>query len=236
MRIGRGWIAAVGAGLLMAGCSAAGLREGDTYLPLVNTIDSGTIAMDEGDFLVSNNTAILGDGTGDTLVLSDPATGVKLELSDATTVSTAEQVYEQDGTPGIDYLIITLRRLGSMESLVHHGLKDGATIGFSDFFKVGGITVQPVDGTLSKTITLTVPVASINEDPSLELYKWIPSLQTTFSAPGGGKGASGIETVTGNWEFVNTTVTVNTDSTVTFSVNSFGQYAVVSDILPGTAP
>lgn len=243
MRIGRGLIAA-GAGLLLAGCSAAGLREGETWLPLVNTIDSGTIVMDAGQFLVALNTALLGEGEGDTLVLSDPETGAKLELPDATTVSTAEQVYEQDGAPGIDYLVITLRRLGSLESLVTHGVKDGAEVGFSDFFKVGGITVQPVDATLSQAITLTVPVNSNNSDTGLELFKWIPSAQTTFAVGTGsaaagdvnrarGKGVSGIETVTGNWEFVNTAVTINTDNTASFSVSSFGQYAVVADVQPG---
>jgi hypothetical protein len=233
-RVWRG-VALCAASFLLAACGAAGLREGDVYLPVVNQIDSGSIVMKEGEFLVSLNAALLGDAEGDTLILSDPATGAKLELPDATTVGTAEQVYEMDGKAGIDYLVITLRRLGSMEGLVTHGVKDNAEVGFSDFFKVGGITVQPVDASLSQSITLTVPINSTNQDTSLELYKWIPSAQATLSA-GGGKSASGIETVTGNWVFVSSTVTVNTDGTATFSVGSFGQYAVVSDIVPGTAP
>jgi len=224
------------AALLLTACSAAGIREGDIYLPVVNQIDSGSIAMQEGQFLVSLNAALLGGTAGDTLILSDPDTGVKFELSDATSIGTGEQVYEMDGKAGIDYLVITLRRIGSMESLSTRAFKDAGLVPFGDFFKVGGLAIQPLDGGLSAAAKVTVPIHTLNTDTSLELYKWVPSVSTTFSAPGTGKGASGSETVTGEWQFVSATVTDNADHTASFSVSSFGQYAVVADTLPGATP
>jgi hypothetical protein len=97
----------------------------------------------------------------------------------------------------------------------------------STFFKVGGLSVQPLDATCSPGITLVTPIATTT-DTSLELYKWISAADSTSSVS---HSASGIDSLEGHWVFQSVTVTKNTDDTASFTVTSFGQYAVVADVL-----
>jgi len=212
--------------LLSGGCATPPVYFGDQYLPLINQIDTGRITMDQGVFKVSLNGDIL-SGEGDTLVLSDATTLQRFEMTDNTSVSTGEQIYEEDDTTGIDYLVVTLRRIGRKEGEVTRATKSGAPVAADTFFKVGGLSVQPLDAACSPGITLVTPITSTT-DTSLELYKWISAADSASSVS---RSSSGIDTIEGHWVFQSVTVTKNADDTASFTVTSFGQYAVVADVL-----
>jgi hypothetical protein len=214
--------------LLAMGCGTGNRldTEGDgpgggQFLPVINQVDSGEIALANGAF----------DGAGNDLVLTDPASGASIRLLDGNSVSTAEQTYDPDGDGDLDFIVLVLRGLAAHAAANVTATKGGAPVSPSTFTKVAGATLAPLDATFSVGVTVSLPLSAFADagvGSVLELYKF------DDGAVYGHSFSDDIGTDTGVWEYVSD-VTVETLASggngVSFTTNEFGHYCVVGQTI-----
>lgn len=215
--------------LLVAGCSSGNRIDtvedgpgGGHSIPQIPEVDWPTIFLlndpvadqqgietfpDEGFFL----------GGGNDLSLTATVTPVTLVVKDNTFFSGAEQIYDTDGNGIMDFINISVRSLSAQAAA---SLDNNTALSPSDFFKGGGVLIEPYDTIVSISTEVTIPINSNPEFTSADyaLFRW----NGNYKAP-----SSDIGTDVGTWEFVNTPVTNNGDNTVTFNVSRYGEYTVV---------
>ncbi|MEZ5338428.1 MAG: hypothetical protein R3F46_09185 [bacterium] len=214
--------------LLVAGCSSGNRIDtvgdgpgGGHDIPLIPEVDWPTISLlntgvdsggittfpDEGFFL----------GDGNDLSLTATSTPVTIVIRDNTFFSGVEQIYDTDGNGKMDYINISVRALSAQAAA---SIDNNSGLGANDFFKGGGVLIEPYDTNLSIACQVTIPINSGTAFSAADyaLFRW----NGDYKAP-----SSDIGTDVGVWEFVNTPVTNNGDNTVTFSVSQFGEYTVV---------
>ena len=221
----------VAAALLVSGCSSGNRIDttedgpgGGHDIPLIPEVDWPTIFLlndgvdtnsdqvpdsfpDEGFFL----------GGGNDLSLTATTSPVNVVIRDNTFFSGVEQIYDTDGNGIMDYVNISVRALSAQASA---SLDNNSGLAPLDFFKGGGVLIEPYNNNVSVATQITIPINSSTEFSTADysLFRWNGDYRTP---------SSDIGTDVGVWEFVNSPVTNNGDNTVTFDVSLYGEYTVV---------
>ena len=189
------------------------------FLPIVHTLDIKLEAeLVGGEY----------DGLGTDLTYPAETaltSGASFTIRDGTAISTAEQIYDIDGDGVIDYIVLTIRSLSAQAR--GNGTVLGRD-GFAnpiDFYLVGGATFEPHDASFVPTIELNLPLSgsAVFTGSSLPVYKFNPAFTDTRDT------SADIGDGSGYWELVGAGAVADNGLTVSISVSSFGQYAVVAD-------
>ncbi len=230
---------------------------GGQYLAIIQQIDSGIWPLVDSrlDPRDADNNAL-------DLYVPNQDVVPSFHVQNATLISTGDPTYDTtaDGVP--DFIVITMRTLAAQAAanvtaigpssgnstwdssdytpllsmtaaeLLQQPSVDAGSYAFVNpdvFYKVGGCAILPLGGTLDKSMEIWLPISTAT-DGSLTLYKWVDGTQLGHSA------SADIGTGTGAWVRINATLEQPSGAfAVKFSVDSFGQYAVVSDSVTGAA-
>jgi hypothetical protein len=203
--------------LLIAG-SSFGCTSGDwfdhpqgmNFLPTILQTDSGSLALTSGVLATGGDIPSAG---------ALPSVG----LQDGTTIFTAADNTDTTGDGKPDYIVVTLRPLSmeAVETMIADVYPDPAA-GEYKFYKVGGLSLLPLDATFSSAVTVNVPVHTA-ADPT------VGTIFSLYEFTGGltGRQASAVDAASGYWHRLGT-VTVSTDGMVSFTTYNFGQFAIIS--------
>lgn len=221
--------------LALAACGGSGNRldsdnDGGAYLPDIQQVDSGWISLE-----VTDGTTIT-DGYfytgGSDLVLADPYSGAAIQIYDENNVTTSEQIYDTDGNGLPNYIVVTIRALSAQAAAsVTATDSSGSSIDSDEFIKIGGAAFLPLDAEFSNGVAITLPIylySGLVAGDSIDLFKFndgtIDDRET----------ASDVGTGTGVWEYVDTISVDSSGTTVTFDVDSLGQYCVATSSVEHT--
>jgi len=184
--------------------------QGMNFLPTILQKDSGSLALTAG---------VLATG-GDI-----PATAAlpSVTLQNNTTITTDADNNDTTGDGKPDFIVVTLRPLSmeAVETMAADVYPDPVAREYK-FYKVGGLSLLPLDATFSSAVTVNVPVAAAG-GPTVgkifSLYEFVGGLT--------GRQASAVDAASGYWHRLET-VTVSTDGMVSFTTYNFGQFAIIS--------
>ncbi|MCH7472865.1 hypothetical protein IIA79_07940, partial [bacterium] len=130
------------------------------------------------------------------------------------------QTYNPDGDEVLDFIVLVMRALSAQAAANVTAKKAGALVDPVSFIKVGGAAFLPYDAGFSTGVVITLPVHS-SAAGSLELFRFIDATTS------GRLTAEDIGDHTGEWEYVQD-VSLEANSTVIFSANTFGQYCIAT--------
>ncbi len=189
------------------------------FLPIVHTLDirlEAELSWGEYDGLGSDLTYPAETGV---------TSGTSFTIRDGTEIATGEQIYDIDGDGVIDYIVMTIRSLsaqarGNGTVLERDGLENP-----NDFFLVGGASFEPHDASFVPTIELNLPLSgsAVYDGTTLPVYKFNPEYTDNRGA------SADIGDGSGYWELIGDGDVAANGLTVSISVSSFGQYAVVAE-------
>lgn len=194
---------------------------GGQFLPRVNEVDSGRIALGAGGVFL---------GEGSDLLLTDALSKTSIRLPDQTTVWTPDDYFDEDNNGLPDFIVLTIRPLSAHAAAGITAYDQlGNLVTPSLFDKVGGARFEPDTATFTPNVELTMGISSAapeNVGQSLDIYKFTSNYQVS-RAP-----AFDIGSGTGIWRYYTTVAITESEGyeVVKFSASQLGEYAAVTDV------
>jgi hypothetical protein len=200
---------------------------GGQYIAVIGQFDSGSWTLADG--VLDPRDA---DDNAADLYVPNQDLVPSFHIQNATQFHTADPTYDTNGDGVPDFIVITMRALSAQAAanVEAYTTEGGAAVDPGVFIKVGGCAIEPLDAVLtesgnsvSRPAEIWLPIYT-GTDGNLSVYKWVDETLIGRST------SDDIGTGTGHWVLYTTTLEQPDGSyAVKFNVDSFGQYAVVSD-------
>lgn len=199
----------------------------DLYVPNQDVVPSFHIANSTRITTSDRTYDSTGDGTPDFIVITMRTLAAQA-AANVTAIGPSSTNTTWDETDYAPLLAMTAQQLLQLPAV---NPADYAIVSPDVFYKVGGCAILPLDGTLDIDMEVWLPISTAT-DGNLSLYKWVDGTQIGHGASADAGNDIGIGT--GAWVRIAGTIEQPAGSfAVNFSVDSFGQYAVVSDSVSG---